>query len=99
MVIDRCLVCLSTPFENYFIIHLSYFIIKSNHVFLFFLTLGTCFSMFVYICARFRFGLIGGNLTAKWTFSYGGIGQGEFTFQRHSCKLSFIYPTDKESRV
>ena len=38
MVIDRCLVCLSTPFENYFIIHLYYFIIKSNHVFLFFLT-------------------------------------------------------------
>ena len=97
MVIDRCLVCLSTPFENYFIIHLSYFIIKSNPVLLFFLTLGTCFSMFVYICARFRFGLIGGNLTAKLTFSYGGIGQGEFTFQRHSCKLSFIYPPCRQS--
>ena len=50
MFIDRCLVCLSTPFENYFIIHLSYFIIMSNYVFFFFLTLGTCFSMFVYIC-------------------------------------------------
>ena len=33
MFIDRCLVCLSTPFENYFIIHLSYFIIMSNYVF------------------------------------------------------------------
>ena len=42
--------------------------------FLFFLNLGTCFSMFVYICARFRFALIGGNLTAKATLSYGGIG-------------------------
>jgi len=28
------------------------------------ITLGTCFLMFVYICARFRFALIGGNLTA-----------------------------------
>ena len=26
-----------------------------------------CFSMFVYIPARFRFGLIGGNLTAQST--------------------------------
>ena len=28
------------------------------------ITLGTCFSMFVYICTHFRFVLIGGNLTA-----------------------------------
>ena len=28
------------------------------------ITLGTCFSMFVYICASFRCALIGGNLTA-----------------------------------
>ena len=97
MFIDRCLVCLLTPFENYFIIHLSYFIIKSNYVFLFFLTLGTCFSMFVYISARFRFELIGGNLTAKSTLSYGGIGRGEFTFQRHSCKLYFLYPPCRQS--
>ena len=27
------------------------------------ITLGTCFSMFVYICTHFRFALIGGNLT------------------------------------
>ena len=29
------------------------------------ITLGICFSMFVYIRARFRFALIGGNLTAQ----------------------------------
>ena len=32
----------------------------SNYV----ITLGTCFSIFVYIRACFRFALIGGNLTA-----------------------------------
>ena len=40
------------------------------------ITLGTCFSMFVYICARFRLVLIGGNLTAKSTGSHRGIGEG-----------------------
>ena len=39
-------------------------------------TLGTCFSMFVYICARFRFSLIGGNLTGQSTGSRRGIGGG-----------------------
>ena len=34
------------------------------------ITLGTCFSMFVYIRARFRFTLIGGNLTAQSTGSH-----------------------------
>ena len=48
------------------------------------ITLGTCFSMFVYIRARFRFALIGGNLTAQSTGSKTGIG-GEFKFQRRSC--------------
>ena len=38
------------------------------------ITLGTCFSMFVYIRARFRFALMGGNLTAQSTGSHGGIG-------------------------
>ena len=38
------------------------------------ITRGTCFSMFVYICARFRFSLIGGNLTGQWTGSRRGIG-------------------------
>ena len=31
------------------------------------ITLGTCFSMFVYILARFRFALPGRNLTAQST--------------------------------
>ena len=30
----------------------------------------TCFSKLVYICARFRFALIGGNLTAQWKESH-----------------------------
>ena len=30
-------------------------------------TLGTCFSMFVYIRAHFHFALIGGNMTAQLT--------------------------------
>ena len=38
--------------------------------------LGTCFSMFVYIRARFRFALIGGNLTAQPMGSPRGIGGG-----------------------
>ena len=38
--------------------------------------LGTCFSMFVYIRARFCFALIGGNLTVQSTESHRGIGGG-----------------------
>ena len=38
--------------------------------------LGTCFSMFVYIRTRFRYALIGGNLTAQSTGSHRGIGGG-----------------------
>ena len=37
------------------------------------ITLGTCFSMFVYIRARFRFALIGRNLTAQSKGSHRGI--------------------------
>ena len=40
------------------------------------ITLGTCFSMFVYISARFPFALIGGNLPAQSTGSHRGIGAG-----------------------
>ena len=40
------------------------------------ITLGTFFSMFVYICARFLFALIGGNLTAQLTGSRTKIGGG-----------------------
>ena len=38
--------------------------------------LGTCFSMFVYICACFCFMLIVRNLTAQLTGSHRGIGGG-----------------------
>ena len=37
------------------------------------ITLGTCFSMFVYISARFRFALIGGDLIAQSKGSHRGI--------------------------
>ena len=40
------------------------------------ITLGTCFSMFVYIRARFRFALVGKNLTAQSMGSHRGIGGG-----------------------
>ena len=38
------------------------------------ITLGTWFSMFAYIHARFSFPLIGGNLTAQSTARHGGTG-------------------------
>ena len=44
----------------------------SNYV----ITLGTCFSIFVHICSRFHFALIGGNLTAQSTGTHMGIGGG-----------------------
>ena len=40
------------------------------------ITLGTCFSMSVYIRSRFHFVLIGKNLTAQSTGSHRGIGGG-----------------------
>ena len=40
------------------------------------ITHGTCFSMFVYIQARFPLVPIGGNLTAPSTGSHRGIGGG-----------------------
>ena len=40
------------------------------------ITLGTCFSMSVYILARSCFTLIGGNLIAQLTGSHRGIGGG-----------------------
>ena len=40
------------------------------------ITLGTCFSMFVYIHTCFHFMLFGGNLTAQSTVSHRGIGGG-----------------------
>ena len=44
----------------------------SNNV----ITLGMCFSLFVYIRTHLRFTLIGGNLTAQLTRSHRGIGSG-----------------------
>ena len=40
------------------------------------ITLNMCFSMFVYICARFRLALIDRNLTAQLMGSHRGIGEG-----------------------
>ena len=60
------------------------------------ITLGTCFSMFVYIRARFRFALIGKNLTAQSTGATGEL-EVELKFQRCSCKLSFLFPPSRQS--
>ena len=54
------------------------------------ITVGTCFSMFVYIHVRFCFVLIGGNLTAQLMGSHREFEE-EFKFQRRSFKLSFIF--------
>ena len=40
------------------------------------ITLGKCFSMFVFIHTRFLFALTGENLTAQLTGSHRGIGGG-----------------------
>ena len=40
------------------------------------ITLGTCFSMFLHIRARFRFAPIGGNLIGQSTGSHREIGGG-----------------------
>ena len=58
----------------------------------------TCFSMFVYIRACFRFALIGGNLTAQSTARKAtGELEAELKFQRRSCKLSFLFPPRRQS--
>ena len=66
------------------------------------ITPGMCFSMFLYIRARFRFALIGGNLTTRSTGSHSGTGGGmevEFKFHRRSCKLSFLFPPRRQSAL
>ena len=60
------------------------------------ISLGTCLSMLIYIRARFRFALIGGNLKAQSTGSHRKL-DAEFKFQRRSCKLSFLFPTHRQS--
>ena len=62
------------------------------------ITLGTYFSMFVYIRARFRLVLIGGILTAQSTGATGEL-EVEFKPQRRSCKLSFLFPLGRVSAL
>ena len=56
------------------------------------ITLGMCFSMFVYIHAPFCFMVIGRNLTAQSTGSHRRIGGGIQIPEGHSWKLSFLFP-------
>ena len=58
--------------------------------------LGTCFSMFVYIRARFRVGLIGGIWQLSRRGATGEL-EMEFKFQRSSCELSFLFPPRRQS--
>ena len=51
------------------------------------ITLGTCFSMFVYIRVRFRFALIGGNLTVD------GEPQGNWRRNSNSRKVFASSPS------
>ena len=66
------------------------------------ITLGTCFSMFVYIRVFFRFVVIDGNLTAQLMGNHRGIGRKiQNYFQRRSCKpflLSFPHHPPPEWR-
>ena len=55
------------------------------------ITLAKWFSMLLYIGARFRFALIGGNLTAHSTGSHGGIG-GRIQIPELQPLLSFPAP-------
>ena len=55
------------------------------------ITLGTCFSMFVYIRACFRLVVIDGNLTAQLMGNHRGIVRKiQNYFQRRSCKLFLL---------
>ena len=54
------------------------------------ITLDTCFSLFAYIHACFRFALVGKNLTAQSMGCHRGI-VGGIQFQRHTCQLSFLF--------
>ena len=55
------------------------------------ITLGTFFSMFVYIRARSCFALNDGNLTAQSAGSHRGIGGGV-----QICKPSFLFPSRRQ---
>ena len=57
------------------------------------IVLGTCFSIFVYIRARFRYALTGGNLTAQLTGSHRGVGGGiQIPEERLQALLPFLAP-------
>ena len=53
--------------------------------------------MFVYIHARFRFALNGGNFTARSDGEVRGELEVELKFQRVSCNLSFLFPPRHQS--
>ena len=53
------------------------------------ISLGTCLSMLIYIRARFRFALIGGNLKAQSTGSHRKTGRG---IQIPEKKLQALLP-------
>ena len=61
----------------------------SNDVIYYFLTLGTCFSLFVYIRTHLYIMLIGGNLTAQSTRSHRGIVGG---IQIPETELQALFP-------
>ena len=56
-----------------------------------FITLGTCFSMFVYICARFLFAPISGNLKVQSTESHRGTG-GEIHIPETLLQTLLLFP-------
>ena len=60
------------------------------------LPLAHVFQCFFCVHSRFRFMLIGRNLTAQSRRSHRGIGGG-MKFQRCSCKLSFLFPPYRQS--
>ena len=60
------------------------------------ITLGTCFSIFVYIRALFRLALIGGNRTTQSTGAAAEL-EVEFKFQKRTLRLSFLFPSRRQS--
>ena len=62
------------------------------------ITLGTCFSMFVYIRARFRFALIGGNLTVQSPGSQRGI-EGGIQIPETRLQALFPFPAPPPERL
>ena len=60
------------------------------------ITLGLCFSMFVYFSACFHFALIGENQRASRLEAAGEL-EVEVKFQRCSCKLYFLFPPCHQS--